>query len=237
MPYSAPAGNAANFQTAGQDFPRPFGGLGFRFPAASYVAPDGGDVQAQFPALPPDWSAPAGDAVAFVVAGEVIITGTGAATVEITAESVGVVQVHAGVGAGVAVVEIEAAGVGGHGVAGTGAAQIEVAATGAAAHGVGGLCAVEIPIAATGAGVVMRYELAGEVRLQGVLVNRLVRAYRRDTGALVGEAMTSAGRFRIHAGFEEREHYLIPIDTANDAADWAPPCANRVVSVLAQDSA
>lgn len=87
------------------------------------------------------------------------------------------------------------------------------------------------------AGTVVRYELRGEVRIQGVLVDRRVRAYRRGDGALVAEQDTTAGAFRIHAGFAASEHYLVPVDMSAEATDFAPPCANRVLSVLADDLA
>lgn len=85
------------------------------------------------------------------------------------------------------------------------------------------------------AGTVRRYELRGEVRDQGVLVNRRVRAHRRDTGALVAEADTVAGVFVLPAGFAADEYYLVPINLDAGATDFSPPCANRVTSVLAMD--
>lgn len=84
-------------------------------------------------------------------------------------------------------------------------------------------------------GRVVRYELRGEVRDQGVLVNRTVRVYRRDTGALTAEGDTVSGAFAIHAGFAAGEYYLVPINLDPAATDFAPPCANRVTSVLAMD--
>lgn len=82
-----------------------------------------------------------------------------------------------------------------------------------------------------------RHELRGEVRLGGVLVNRRVRAYARDTGALLGEADTVAGKFRVHAGFAAIECYATPIDLSPGATDWLPPTANRILAVLASDTA
>lgn len=84
---------------------------------------------------------------------------------------------------------------------------------------------------------VVRYELRGEVRDQGVLVNRRVRAYRRDTGALVAEADTAVGAFVLPVGFSPAEHYLVPINLDAAAADYSPPTANRVTPVLAMDPA
>lgn len=82
---------------------------------------------------------------------------------------------------------------------------------------------------------VIRYELRGEIRDQGVLVNRRVRAYRLSDGALAGEADTVGGQFRVHVGFAPALHYIIPLDLAAEATDYAPPAANRVMSVLAED--
>lgn len=84
-------------------------------------------------------------------------------------------------------------------------------------------------------GTVLRFELRVEVRDQGVLINRRVRAHRRDNGAMVGDVDTVGGRVVIPAGFAPTEYYLVPINLDPDATDFAPPCANRVVSVLAMD--
>lgn len=92
-----------------------------------------------------------------------------------------------------------------------------------------GVCAVRA--------TVLRYELRGEVRLSGILVNRRVRAYSRATGALLGEADTVVGRFHVPAGFAAAECYVTPIDLTEGANDWLPPTANRITSVLADDTA
>ena len=94
-----------------------------------------------------------------------------------------------------------------------------------------------VPVVGACSAVHLRYELRGEVRVGGVLVNRRVRAYLRDTGALVSQGDTTAGRFALPAGFDEAEHYVVPIDLAPGATDWLPPAANRIVSVLAMDEA
>ena len=95
---------------------------------------------------------------------------------------------------------------------------------------------VASPLAAPALRVtVHRYILAGNVVSSGQPVERLVRAYRRDTGALIGSANTSGGAFVINAGFAPAEHYLLPVDTSPEATDFAPPTANRVLSVLALD--
>lgn len=124
-----------------------------------------------------------------------------------------------------------------HGIAVAGAATLgPVTALGGMAHGISVAGAATLaPIAAAGDVLHPRYVLKGEVRDSGVLVNRLVRAYRLDTGALVGEQVTTAGRFDIHAGFAEREHYILPLDMSDGATDWLPPTANHVLSELAVD--
>ena len=83
----------------------------------------------------------------------------------------------------------------------------------------------------------LRYEVRGEVRLGGVLVNRRVRCYKRSTGDLMGQADTVAGRYRVHAGFDADEVYTLAIDMDAGATDWVPPTANRLVPVLAEDAA
>lgn len=110
------------------------------------------------------------------------------------------------------------------------------------ASSVAGLVVIRGPIALPSplgapklVGTVVRFELRGEVRDQGVLVNRRVRAYRRSTGALVTEADTAAGLFTLDVGFAADEYYLVPINLDAAAADFAPPCANRVTSVLVMD--
>lgn len=124
-----------------------------------------------------------------------------------------------------------------HGGAAGLAATVPVTAGAAAAHGVAASALAGVGLRASIAALVERYEMRGEVRLAGILVNRRVRAYRRDTGALVGEADTVAGHFRVHAGFVAGvEHLVLPIDLTADATDWAPPAANRVVPVLAMDA-
>lgn len=97
--------------------------------------------------------------------------------------------------------------------------------------------AIPGPLAAPQAQVrVVRYRLSGEVRLSGVLVDRRVRAYRRSDGALVAQADTAAGRFALDVGFSADEYTVIPVDLATGATDYTPPAANRVMSVLAQDT-
>lgn len=126
-------------------------------------------------------------------------------------------------------------GVGVAGAAGAGAGAVPVVGAGAGASGASGAGAAVVAVTGAAVAVHQRYELRGEVRLSGVLVNRRVRGYLRSSGALVGEADTVAGRFAIAAGIVQAEHYVTPIDLDDDATDWLPPTANRVLSVLAED--
>ncbi|MCM2310296.1 MAG: hypothetical protein NDI84_02735 [Steroidobacteraceae bacterium] len=103
---------------------------------------------------------------------------------------------------------------------------------------VAGATAAPSPLATPAVvGTVVRYELRGEVRDQGVLVNRRVRAYRRSNGALIAEVDTVGGLFALPVGFSPAEYYLVPVNLDPAATDYAPPCANRVTSVLAMDAA
>lgn len=234
MSYMPPGGSAAHFVTTGHS-PASAGAVGLIFPGASYSAPVGNAVAAQFPA---EYSAPVGSPANFTVPPATEFVGAGAVTVGITVSGVGEYQEIVVIGEGVITADVVALGVGVVGVTGNGAATIAPAiASGSGARGVAGQGAVAFgQFSAAGAGIVERYELKGEVRQSGVLVNRRVRAYHRDTGALVNEGDTVAGRFRVHTGFTPAEYYVIPIDLSNDAADWTPPCANRLASVLAMDA-
>lgn len=162
------------------------------------------------------------------------VTGTGVIVLPIVVAGVGS---HAVAGAGAAVFPLTVAGVGAHGVTGAGAIAFGISAAGAGAHGVAGAGAAAIPISISGEAVHQRYELRGEVRLGGVLVNRRVRAYSRDSGELLGQGDTVAGKFRVHAGFAEMECYATPIHLDPAATDWLPPTANRILAVLASDTA
>ena len=125
----------------------------------------------------------------------------------------------------------------GHGAAGAGATTLTLTAAARGAHGVAGACDTTLTLTAVSVAVHQRYELTGEVRMAGILVNRRVRAYRRDTGALVSEVDTTAGGFKLQAGFNiETEFTVMPIDLDSDATDWTPPVANRVLPQLAFDA-
>ena len=125
-----------------------------------------------------------------------------------------------------------------HGVSVGVAASVPISAVYSAGHGVAvDVVAAALRISASLAILVPRYEVRGEVRLGGVLVNRRVRCSKRATGELMGQADTVAGVYRVHAGFDEAEVYVTAIDMAEAATDWAPPTANRLVPVLASDTA
>jgi len=170
-----------------------------------------------------------------VATGTAGVSGVGVATVPVAGEGAG----YFGdliVGVGEAVVPITGAAIALVGSVGVGVASVPIAGSGTAVAGSTGTAAASVPI--TGAAVAShpRYELAGVVKIDDVLVDRQVRAYRRDTGVLVGDVATVAGAFRIHTGFEEEEYYVTPIDLSPSATDWLPPTANRVLSVLAVDA-
>lgn len=142
------------------------------------------------------------------------------------------------IGIGNAVYSYSADGVGVHGViaVGVGDAHYSYSAFADARHGESGQGSIVYQYGAQAIGIVVRYELRGEVRDNGILINRRVRAYRRDSGELIGDVDTVSGKFIIHAGFEEHEHYLTPVDLNDAATDFLPPTANRVISFLAQDN-
>lgn len=138
-------------------------------------------------------------------------------------------------GAGAATLDVVAAGAASHGVRGAGAVTLDIASADAAVHGVAGAAGATLTLAGDAHVTHLRYELRGEVRQAGVLVNRRVRAYLRSTGAMIAEGDTVAGKFHLHTGFAPGEHYIVPLNLDDAATDWTPPVANRVSSVLAQD--
>ena len=234
MAYTPPLGSAANFGTVHLDFPRPYNGLGFML-GGSYTPPLGDDVQATFSAQL-DHTPPPGDAANFTAIGNTLWVAHGAASVFFSAAGQAQYQAPTGIAHGSVAVSFAAVGHAQHGVNARATATVAFSASGAVGHGVAAQGATATTFTAGGTARVERYNLAGEVRLQSVLVNRTVRAYRRDTGELVGEQVTVAGRFKMHAGFAAREHYIIPVDLDDLAEDFTPPCANRVVSILAVDA-
>lgn len=137
----------------------------------------------------------------------------------------------------VAAIQLTAEILADHGVLVAASAVIEVTALQDLAHGVALDGIAVIQLVGHADILIERYELRGEVRLGGVLVNRRVRAYQRLSGAMVGEVDTVIGKFALHTGFEPFECYITPIDLDAGATDWSPPTANRIMSVLALDTA
>ena len=221
MSYTPPAGDAASVSWSG---------------VAAYTPPAGdaadvswatGSTAVGAGALAFTGAGAASHGVSGAGAGELSFTGFGEATFGIS--------VVTGLGAGT--LSFAGAGVAAHGAAGAGAGVLAFAGAGAAGRGVAGSGVGGLGFAGVGEAQHLRYEVRGEVRLAGVLVNRRVRAYRRLTGVLLGEADTVAGRYRVHAGFDESEVYVTAIDLSGGATDWIPPTANRLVPVLADDTA
>lgn len=230
MSYTRPDGSAVGFTLTGYTAPTG-SSVQARFPSSSYTAPTGNSVTAQFGAA---YTRPAGNAVDFEwvpSVPEAVVSFSIGISVEATAEHDDVVVE----GVGEFTIEVSAEGEGAHGVSGTSAFSIDVSAESEGAHGITGTASFSIDISAAAVAQHPRYMLKGEVRDAGVLVNRMVRAYRRSDGALIGEQLTDAGRFNIHAGFAAAEHYLLPIDLDSGATDFTPPAVNRVMSVLAED--
>jgi hypothetical protein len=145
--------------------------------------------------------------------------------------------VHGVALAGVATILVTAELAAVHGVSVAAVATIPVTALQSVVHGVALDSIAIIGLTAAADILVERYELRGEVRLSGILVNRRVRAYSRSSGAMLGEADTEIGKFRVQTGFAPVECYITPIDLDSAATDWLPPTANRITSVLALDTA
>lgn len=216
MSYTPPAGSAADVSWVG---------------VAAYTVPDGDAADFSWAgAATPD--AVEGDAAATVAT--LSLTGEALAafgTVDATAAAtVATLSLTGGVDAAV-------------GAAGSASAQVAfVDLTGlvtAQLVTAGPAAATISTITLTGAATAQhpRYELRGQVRLAGNPVERRVRGYNRDSGALLGQGDTTGGFFRIHAGFAEIECTVLPIDLSSGATDYEPPVANRVLCVMAEDEA
>jgi len=231
MAYTPPAYNAANF-TAYPEYLEP-GRIrhAFGIPVVGYVEPAGNAL-----AFVESWYPyPHGLAANFKVPTQSAVTWVGEATLEFFPEGHFLHEVTPVFAAGSVFLDFLPEGHFAHGVKGAGVATLDFTPEAHAKHGVKGAGAATLDFTPAGVGLVVRYEVRGEVRLQGALVNRRVRTYNRATGALIGDHNTVGGKFKVHAGFAAEEHYIIPIDLASDATDFLPPCANRVTSVLASD--
>ena len=222
MSYTRPLGNAANAK---------FGG--------AYTRPAGNAADASFQTTPAGVSGAGAGVLGFAGAGVGAhgVTGVGLGVLAFTGEGAGEHTNPSVEGAGAGTLPFAGSATAAHGVAGAAGGALAFTGAGAAAHG----------IAATGAGAIgftgacvaahLRYEVRGEVRQGGVLVNRRVRCYKRSTGELMGQTDTAAGLYRVHAGFDDAEVYTLAIHLDEAATDWIPPTANRLVPVLAEDAA
>lgn len=222
MSYTPPAGNAANFTWVG---------------AATYTAPAGN--AANF-----TW-APSGSTG--VGSGALLSTGSGAAAHGVSGAGAGALAFVGAayaehsepgmVGVGDGTLDFAGSGVAAHGISGDASGTLAIIGAAAAAHGVAGEGSGSITFIGGGAAFHPRYEVRGEVRLSDVLVNRRVRCYKRESGELVGQADTVAGKYRVPAGFDDGEVYVVAIHLDDAASDWIPPAANRLVPILAEDAA
>lgn len=222
MSYTAPAGNAANFSWVGvSPYTPPVGdAANFSWATAGVTATCAGTLGFT-------GAATVANGVAVVAAGALAFSGS--ATVEHSSVVVECVAEGA--------LDFTGGASAAHGVAVHAAGTLAFTGAGAAAHGVAATCAGTLGFTGACAALHLRYEVRGEVRLGGVLVNRRVRCSKRATGELMGQADTVAGVYRVHAGFDEAEVYVTAIDLAEAATDWIPPTANRLVPVLASDTA
>lgn len=222
MSYTPPAGNAADVSWVG---------------APAYTAPSGSAANIT-------WSQ---GSISGTGAGTLDFTGAsiaahgiagaGSGTLDFVGSGAGEYTISAVDGVGAGVLGFTGAGTSAHGIAGAATGDLDFAGAGTAAHGVAAAGAGVLGFAGSCVALHLRYEVRGEVRIAGVLVNRRVRCYKRASGALAGQTDTAAGRYRVHAGFDDAEVYVAAIDLADDATDWIPPVANRLVPVLADDTA
>jgi len=77
------------------------------------------------------------------------------------------------------------------------------------------------------------YEVAGTVSEEGVYVERTVRIYKRSTGELVAEDVSSYedGTFLFDSLINNDEHYVIALDDTSDATDYNALIYDRIVPV------
>lgn len=220
MSYTPPAGNAVNFSWQGTGaYVAPVSpNVNFRFPADSFVATGAGTIS-----------------ITGAASGKHGYAATGAGTIGLTGSATATYTSTTITAVGAGTIALTAAAAAAHGVAGTAAGALAISGAASGKHGVAAAGAGSISFSGAASAIHYRYEVTGEVRSSGVLVNRHVRVYRRDTGALAGEGDTVIGKFRITTGHEAVEHYIVPLDMSDGATDYTPPIANRVTAVLAQD--
>lgn len=238
MAYSRPSATDTDFAPPGSVYTRPSAGdTDFAFePVRGPGAVTLGITAAAVGAHGVAGAAAATIDLAAAAAGNYVspvVDGPAAVTLEILAAATGA---HGVAGSAAVTLAIASDAAAGHGVAASADAGITFTAVGTGAHGVSGEAAATLTLSAAAVASHLRYEVRGEVRQGGILVNRRVRAYLRSTGAMVGQGDTVAGKFNVHAGFAAQEHYVVPVDLADAATDYTPPIANRVLSVLASDT-
>lgn len=216
MSYTPPSGDAANASWLGA-------------PAYTPPAGDAADASWATASVPDPVEGDAAGGIASLALGGGAVGAFGGTTGASEATLVSVSFTGAASG-GVGAAGAASAPIGVFDLTGVVTAQLVTAGPAAAA-------VTAIAMAGAAIGQHPRYELRGQVRLAGNPVERRVRAYSRGTGALLGQADTSGGWFRVHAGFAEIECTVLPIDLADGATDYEPPTANRVVCVMAEDAA
>lgn len=198
----------------------------------SYTPPAGDSIVAQFGG---GYTPPAGDSIVAQFGG----TGTPSATLAATLVMVGEIDATHDLpvftGALVASLSITSGLAAVHGVSGSAEAALVLDADVQARHGIVGAAVATLGLSGAVSATFPRYQLRGVVQDGGTPVERRVRAYKRSTGALVAQGDTSGGAFVLDVGYALDEFYILPIDLSNDATDWAPPVANRVLSALVSD--
>lgn len=200
MSFTPPAPNAVNFTAIGYYEPGRVRHA-FPVPVVGYVAPLGSAVNF----TETYYAYPTGLEANFGVPTQTAVQEIGAVTFEFFPEGH---FTHIGTltsGAGAAVLDFVAEGHFKHGVKGVGAVTFDMIPEAHAKHGIKGFGAATLDFVPSGVGVVVRYEVRGEIRLQGALVNRRVRTYNRASGDMVGDVNSVAGKFKVHAGFAAEE--------------------------------
>lgn len=77
------------------------------------------------------------------------------------------------------------------------------------------------------------YAVTGLVKEQGTPVSRVVRVYRRDTGAFMGETTSAGdGTFTLYLGNYSGEVYVIALDDIGTTPDFNASIKDRIVPVL-----
>jgi len=198
----------------------------------SYTPPSGDAIVAQFGS---GYTSPAGDAIVAQFGGAGVPSGTMAATLALAGEIDATHELPVFAGTLAAGLDLAGGMDVAHGIVGSAWAVLELGVDVQARHGVVGAASAALGITGAAVATFPRFQLRGVVQDGGSPVERRVRAYKRSTGALVAQGDTTGGAFVLDVGYALDEFVILPIDLANDATDWTPPCANRVLSVLLVD--